>query len=89
MVDIGFHYIAVNSNAEPGDWDGDGLPDYIEDSDGDGTADSGETDWQAADTDGDGVSDFNETLLGRSPLVQNVTTNGNGAINLRIFTPLK
>ena len=27
------------------DTDGDGLPDYIEDSDGDGVSDTGESDW--------------------------------------------
>lgn len=47
-VDIGFHYVAVNSSGQPIDTDGDGLPDYYEDSNGNGSVDSGETDWQTA-----------------------------------------
>ena len=47
MVDIGFHYVAVTNNV-PIDTDGDGLPDYLEDRNGNGTVDSGETDWQSA-----------------------------------------
>jgi hypothetical protein len=30
------------------DTDGDGVPDYLEDRNGNGTVDSGETDWQNA-----------------------------------------
>jgi hypothetical protein len=47
QVDIGFHYVAVNSSGQPIDTDGDGLPDYFEDANGNGSADSGETDWQS------------------------------------------
>lgn len=43
-VDIGFHYVAV-TNGSPIDTDGDGLPDYLEDRNGNGTFDSGETSW--------------------------------------------
>jgi hypothetical protein len=49
MVDIGFHYVAVDpSTGLPYDTDGDGVPDYLEDRNGNGTVDSGETDWQNA-----------------------------------------
>jgi len=48
MVDIGFHYVATDSNGIPIDTDGDGTPDYIEDSNGNGTLNSGETDWNSA-----------------------------------------
>jgi len=44
-VDIGLHYVALDSSGQPVDSDGDALPDYAEDRDGDGTADSGETNW--------------------------------------------
>jgi hypothetical protein len=47
-VSIGFHYIAVDYNGNPLDTDGDGIPDYIEDANGNGAVDSGETDWQNA-----------------------------------------
>lgn len=39
------------------DGDGDGLPDYLEDRNGNGTADSGETSWLSADTDSNGIVD--------------------------------
>jgi hypothetical protein len=45
VVDIGFHYVAL-SGGLPVDTDSDGTPDYLEDRDGDGTVDTGETDWQ-------------------------------------------
>jgi hypothetical protein len=48
VVDIGFHSVAVNSSGVPIDTDGDGLADYFEDANGNGSVDSGETDWQDA-----------------------------------------
>jgi hypothetical protein len=42
VVDIGFHYVAASSGA-PVDTDSDGAPDYLEDLNGNGTLDSGET----------------------------------------------
>jgi hypothetical protein len=49
VVDIGFHYIALSAGL-PWDNDGDGLPDYLEDRNGNGTFDSGETDWQTSNS---------------------------------------
>jgi hypothetical protein len=50
QVDIGYHYVAVDaSTGQPLDYDGDGSSDYLEDRNGNGTADSGETSWQSAD----------------------------------------
>src|SRR5207247_5472775 len=43
VVDIGFHYIALDSNGLPVDTDNDGWPDYWEDANGNGSLDSGET----------------------------------------------
>jgi hypothetical protein len=48
LVDIGYHYVAVNGSGQPVDTDGDGTPDYLEDANGNGGVDSGETDWQSA-----------------------------------------
>jgi len=47
-VEIGFHYVAVDANGRPIDTDGDGTPDYLEDSNGNGAVNSGETDWNSA-----------------------------------------
>jgi RHS repeat-associated protein len=44
-VDIGYHYVAMDANGNPVDTDGDGIPDYIEDANGNGTVDSGESSW--------------------------------------------
>jgi len=40
--------IALQLNIGTGDTDGDGFADYIEDRNGTGDVDSGETDWQSA-----------------------------------------
>jgi RHS repeat-associated protein len=44
-VDIGFHYVAVDGNGNPIDTDGDGVPDYLEDANGNGLDGSGESPW--------------------------------------------
>jgi len=47
-VDIGFHYVAVDpATALLYDTDSDGSPDYLEDTNGNGTLDSGETNWES------------------------------------------
>jgi hypothetical protein len=38
----------VDDNGNPDDTDADGMPDYLEDANGNGSVDSGETDWQSA-----------------------------------------
>ncbi len=55
QVDIGRHYVATSGSTSttPKDTDGDGVPDFIEDANGNGLADAGtETDWQNPMTDG-------------------------------------
>ncbi len=52
----------------PGDTDGDGIPDYLEDRNGNGTKDAGETDFADADTDYDGRNDGEELAEGTDPL---------------------
>jgi hypothetical protein len=63
-VDIGFHYVAVDSNGLPVDTDGDGPPDYLEDTNGNGTADTGETNWNGSNNGLTGAS----SLLVFTPL---------------------
>jgi hypothetical protein len=47
-VNIGAHWVALGTNNVPLDYDGDGVADYREDSNGDGSVNSGETKWQDA-----------------------------------------
>lgn len=68
IVDIGVHYVALDLQGLPMDTDSDGIPDYLEDANGNGIADSGETDWQNADSDYDGRTDGQELLDGTDPL---------------------
>ena len=47
-LDIGFHYVAIDpSTGQPYDYDGDGMPDYLEDTNGDGVYGAGDLgDWR-------------------------------------------
>jgi hypothetical protein len=45
IVDIGYHYVALDSLGNPVDTDGDGVPDYLEDANGNGLVDAGESSW--------------------------------------------
>jgi hypothetical protein len=46
-VDIGYHYVALDSSGNPIDTNGDGIPDYLEDANGNGIFDSGDiADWE-------------------------------------------
>jgi hypothetical protein len=46
-VSIGYHYVATDSNGNPLDSNGDTIPDYLEDSNGDGVFDAGDAaNWQ-------------------------------------------
>jgi hypothetical protein len=44
-ADIGFHYIALSTTNTVADTDAEGLPDYVEDADGDGIVDTAESSW--------------------------------------------
>jgi hypothetical protein len=47
IVTIGYHYVATDQYGNPLDSNGDGIPDYLEDANGDGLFDGNETaDWQ-------------------------------------------
>jgi hypothetical protein len=43
IVDIGYHYVATDTNGVPIDSNGDGIPDYLEDANGDGITEPGES----------------------------------------------
>jgi hypothetical protein len=89
IVDLGFHYVAVDGSGNPIDSDSDGLPDYLEDTNGDGTYNTGDlANWNSSDTDGDGVSDYIEYLQGRNPRA-GALSDTNNVIQLQVYTPLK
>jgi len=48
IVSRGYHYVALGANGLPLDTNGDGIPDYLEDANGNGIVDSGEIDWLLA-----------------------------------------
>src|SRR5690606_20326543 len=57
-LDIGFHYMALDENGSPVETDGGGVPDYLEDTNGNGVYDAGDfSDWRSLDSDGDGLPD--------------------------------
>jgi hypothetical protein len=64
VVDIGFHYLAVDASGRVLDSDGDGLEDYLEDDNGNGTIDAWESSPLAGDSDADGLSDAQEARFG-------------------------
>ncbi len=45
-VDIGFHYVGVGGDGLPSDTDTDFIPDFLEDENGNGTTDTGETSYK-------------------------------------------
>lgn len=47
-VSLGYHYVAVDGNGNPLDYNGDGIPDYLQDANGNGLIDSGEIGWNAS-----------------------------------------
>jgi hypothetical protein len=86
-IDIGLHFIAL-ANGVALDWDGEGLANYLEDANGNGTTESTESNFNFTDTDADGVSDYLEYAQGRNRLT-NAVSDINGIVNLRVYTPLK
>ncbi len=50
VVDLGFHYVAVDGQGNPLDSDGDGVPDYVEDRNGNGIATDDPTSWLVYDS---------------------------------------
>jgi alpha-tubulin suppressor-like RCC1 family protein len=88
VLDIGMHQVATTAAGNPLDFDGDGLPDYFEDRNGDGIYATGDiSNWTVADTDGDGMPDGWEFLNGLNPLVNDASDDpdGDGFTNLQEY----
>ena len=87
IVDIGYHYVAVDTNGIPDDTDGDGLADYFEDANGNGSYDTGDpSNWQAFSTDGTGMSDGWELkYFGHTGIDPNGDPDGDGLPNLQEY----
>jgi hypothetical protein len=71
-VNIGLHYVAAAGN-QPLDSDGDGVPDYVEDANGNGNRDGNETDLTLVMTDG-------STPDAYSSVYDDVDLSGNGLV---------
>jgi hypothetical protein len=90
IVDIGYHRVALDTSGNPRDADSDGVPNYVEDSTGDGVYNTGDlSNWNSADTDGDGVNDLIELLQGRNPRNAATASDTNSVIKLQVYTPLR
>ena len=61
---VGIEYTNPEAKRMPWDADGDGVPDYLEDANGNGITDAGETSFLLADSAGDGLSDFRRYTAG-------------------------
>ena len=49
-IDVGYHYVATGPSGMPLDGDGDGMADYVEDANGDGTVNGVERNWTVHET---------------------------------------
>jgi hypothetical protein len=88
IVDIGYHYVALDGTNNPLDSNGDRLPDYQQDANGNGIFDSGDlSDWLSTDTDGDGVPNIIEVMEGRNPLVPGAVPDTGGGVAFDVYTP--
>jgi hypothetical protein len=48
LVDVSYHYVVTDANGNPMDTNGDGIPDYLSDVNGDGSVSSGEISWNSS-----------------------------------------
>jgi hypothetical protein len=88
IVDIGYHYVALNGSGNPIDSNSDGIPDYLEDANGNGIADGTETNWgiailaqPASQTVVQGTNvTFSVTAAGTAPLTYQWWFNGTNLI---------
>ena len=80
-VSIGYHYVAVDTNGIPLDSNGDGIPDYLEDANGNGLDDSGETNWSIAIL----MQPANQVAVQGNVVIFNVTATGVTPLNYQWY----
>jgi hypothetical protein len=81
VVDIGYHYVAVDTNGNPIDSNGDGIPDYLEDANGNGLVDTGETNWGLAIL----VQPVGQTVIQGTNAIISVTAAGVSVLNYQWY----
>lgn len=90
IVSIGYHYIALDANGRPVSTSGDGIGDYLKDSNGDGAYSGGDLgNWLTNCTSGDGINDYIKYIQGRNLNVSGSLSDSNGITALKVYTPLK
>jgi hypothetical protein len=87
QVDIGWHQVALDANNQPLDGDGDLLPSYYEDRNGNGSVEPDESD--PANVATYGIPDYLLFIQGRRYATNSLFADTNNLINLRVYTPLK
>lgn len=81
IVDIGYHYVATDQYGNPLDTNGDGIPDYLEDADGNGLWNNDETNWALAIL----VQPTSRSVLQGSNVVLSVTAAGVAPLNYQWY----
>jgi len=81
IVDMGYHYVSTDANGNPLDSNGDGIPDYLEDANGDGLVDNGETNWALAIL----VQPANQTVIQGTNVSLSVTAAGVNPLNYQWY----
>jgi hypothetical protein len=90
VVDIGFHLVALGPNGRPLSTSGDGIGDYLKDSNGDGIYNAGDLgNWRTNNTAGDGMNDYIKYIEGRNLNASNYLNDTSGELGLQVYTPLK
>jgi len=73
-VSRGYHYVAVDSQGAPLDTDQDGTPDYLEDANGNGQSDPGETPWSLA------ITSYPQSVTNQPGTTATFTVGATGAV---------
>ena len=84
VVSRGYHYVTV-TNGLPLDFNNDGVPDYLEDANGDGNVDDGETSWNTSTPAWVGTEPFNQYALSGGSVTFNVAAYGTAPLTYQWY----